>query len=227
MHQKFNFSECFPQFDAFEISYGFSGKNDSVPNINRPKQVHGTDIVEACDHKTGPLTTSRVNADGIYVARPGVPIGVVTADCVPILFANKQKTFVMAVHAGWRGICSGIVARACQFALGRFVDKADNLLVGIGPAISAKQYEVGTDVYGALEKSIGKDLLQRVCFANTNDKYQLDLVNLTKIILRSFDICSKNIQIMNSCTYSNPDIWHSYRRDGSNCGRNYNWICIP
>src|ERR1051325_8080967 len=103
------------------------------------KQVHGDHIVEVHDTKmkeTG-------EADGMITATPGIFLGVLTADCVPVLFLVPTKKVVGAVHAGWRGTLAGIAEKAVRRLVENYRADLRDIEVALGPAIGSCCYEVG------------------------------------------------------------------------------------
>ena len=94
-------------FFRSNISYGFIGKKSyDYSFMKRVKQVHGTKIVECLDNNSD-LTSCE--ADGLYTKQSGITLAIKTADCLPILFQVNNSNLIMAVHAGWRGLSSGII----------------------------------------------------------------------------------------------------------------------
>ena len=85
----------------------------------------------------GPYPSKR--ADASYSRTPGTVCAVMTADCLPVLFCNRAGTEVAAAHAGWRGLCEGVL----EETVARFADKAENIMAWLGPAIGPQAFEVG------------------------------------------------------------------------------------
>jgi hypothetical protein len=92
-------------------------------------------------------------ADAIVTARPGLAIGILTADCAPVLFCDGEARVIGAAHAGWRGAASGIV-EATVAAMGKLGAKPERMVAVIGPTISQKAYEVGADF---VERFVGEE----------------------------------------------------------------------
>lgn len=101
------------------------------------RQVHGTRILEA-----GP---GEPEADGVWTGEPGRPCAVLTADCLPVLMARSDGAAVGAFHAGWRGLCDGIL----QKAVATLAPRGEPLAAWLGPAICPHCYQVGEDLYQA------------------------------------------------------------------------------
>ena len=171
-------------------------------------QVHGTKLVEAM-----PDEYTRT-ADGCYSSNKNQVCSVMTADCLPVLLCNKAGTQVAAVHAGWRGLASGIVANA----LALFDDRAADVMVYLGPAISNSHFEVGIDVLEAFfEASLSEAHLNSVSLAFSPSvsrpmKYQANIYALAKAELNELGVTA--IYGGDYCTYRDSDRFYSYRRDG-------------
>src|SRR5439155_7819585 len=118
----------------------------------RAHQVHGADVlIRRVGDAPGP--PRRDDADIIVSNDPTVAIAIQTADCVPILIADRRTGAVAAAHAGWRGLAARVPQRAVE-ALGReFGSRPADLVAAIGPSISAPRYEVGRDVWTRFEQS--------------------------------------------------------------------------
>ena len=226
---KIDESKTIKQFDDLGVSYGFWGKDQQDPmelsELNRPIQVHEKNIVES----TFEGEVAGVKADGVYTTLVDHRISVVTADCLPILLVDQDKSMVMAVHAGWRGLAAGIVSEAVQIFLKKQID-SKHLHIALGPCISQECYEVGEDVISAVRDSttiISSDELDCCITKSVNDgKFMLDIALLGLMQLNSLGVKLGNISVVRNCTYKNEDEWFSYRRDGKQAGRNYAWLSI-
>ena len=126
------------------IAHGFSTREDLAPEAVLPgaplvlaKQVHSAVAIGVI----GPWPGVRAEADALVTGRPGLLIGIVTADCAPVLLADAQAGVVGAAHAGWRGALSGIIENtvAAMEALGA---RRDRIAAAIGPTIAQASYEV-------------------------------------------------------------------------------------
>jgi len=216
------------QFDQHGIKYGFVGKVGTPPAFDRPNQVHGTEIIVADPRTTGPAAAARSDGDGILTQARAYPVGVLTADCLPVLLADQRKTMAMAVHAGWRGLAAGIMRAALLMFRDGSITPSE-ILVGIGPAISGANYEVGIDVINAMsgpDCGLSKSQIMSCYNPGRRDHYQLSIAKIAELVLTNAGVPAKNIQIVDSCTFANPNLWHSYRRDKPNVGRNHSWISL-
>ncbi len=170
-------------------------------------QVHGTDVVCSRAQPAAPV------ADGCYSRESGVACGILTADCLPVLFCDRAATVVAAAHAGWRGLAAGVLHNTV-----RAMDVApENILVFIGPAISQPYFEVGPEVldqfvtssWGSCDTSAIKS-----CFIETanTDRLHGSLVQLARVHLAQLGV--KHVYGGDQCSYADAERFYSYRRDG-------------
>jgi YfiH family protein len=162
-------------------------------------QTHSSNIIS--------LDVNRDNfsADGSYTSMRNKICTILTADCVPILLCDANGTRIAAIHAGWKGICGGIIEKA----INEFSNPA-SILVWIGPCISSQYYEVGSDVY---TKCLAHSARLKSAFEQVNeDHWYCNLNNLVKIILENSGVGS--IYECGLCTYEEDSLFYSYRRDG-------------
>lgn len=216
--------------DWNDIPHGFVGRQilpGSIPDqLRRCRQVHGIKIVDAATIPSKVSgETPAPEGDGIYTTVPGVPCGVQTADCLPLLFRSTGKPFVAAVHAGWRGLTMGILAET--LALYRRMGDPRELMVAIGPAIGSPRFEVGPEVVTALSQTsmgLEPEQLSLVLTKGRNDRWHADLAAAAALQLTNLGIPPGQIYIMRSCTWDDQTRWFSYRREGKGCGMNISWI---
>jgi YfiH family protein len=177
------------------------------------KQVHGDDIAEIVDtsiKETGP-------ADAMVTAKSNVFLGVLTADCVPILIIAPKQRFAAAVHAGWRGSLAGIAAKAVSYLADRHNVVPESLEAALGPAIGACCYEVGEDVAGSLIVRWGR--LAEDCISASGAKPHVDLRRLNQAILTAAGLPAERIFTAGPCTKCAAEQFFSYRREGKETGR--------
>ncbi len=164
-------------------------------------QTHGTDVVDAARTHAG------ASADGAYTRARKTVCAVLTADCLPVFVCNRQGTEVALLHAGWRGRAAGILERG----LAALQSPAAELLVWLGPAISAKAYEVGDEVR---EVFVSRDIEASAAFVpGRPGKWCLDLYGLARHRLRRQGV--RAIYGGNYCTAMQPELFFSHRRDGA------------
>lgn len=209
------FSEVrsFPLDDKGDQAFAlhFSATTESVSSsILRPKQVHGNRIVRT--------TELPADADGIWTDQRGETIGVVTADCVPVLLGVPELR-VMAIHAGWRGLASNIIARGMAMLGDPAAIKA-----WIGPCISGVNYEVGDEVIAAIEASTPGATAYACHPASNLGKWQLDVGAVAVTQLVQAGLSPANIMWMRQDTFAGP--WMSYRRSRQYNGNNVATISL-
>lgn len=166
-------------------------------------QTHSADVVIA----TQPFD-EKPKADGVVTTTQGLALAILTADCQPVLFADATAGVIGAAHAGWRGVVDGVLENTVEtmVSLGA---KRDTIQAVVGPCISQPAYEVGQEF---LEEFMDRDSRYSRFFVNgtTAGKYQFDLPAFGVNALRSAGI--KNAEWIKACTYSDADLFYSYRR---------------
>jgi YfiH family protein len=171
-------------------------------------QVHSPKIVCADDvaaHKV-------VAADASWTERPGTVCAVLTADCLPVLLCDAAGTRVAAVHAGWRGLASGILERSLKVFINAGI-AADQIKVWLGPAIGPAAYEVDAMVRTAF---LQLEPACENCFMETRPgHWQFDLYAAASALLAAQGVT--DISGGGWCTYSDTR-FYSYRREQT-CGR--------
>ncbi|GLT18105.1 laccase domain protein [Vibrio zhanjiangensis] len=173
-------------------------------------QTHSTTVLEV-----SAIGQDVLNADGVYTKQVGVVCSAMTADCLPVLLTDTLGTQVAAVHAGWRGLANGII----ENALAKFDGQ---VIAWIGPAISASAFEVGQDVFDAFVAH-NSSASQAFKPTQVHDKWLADMNILVTQRLNSLGV--RGVYYSNMCTYSEPERFFSYRRDGIT-GRQATFIWI-
>ncbi|MED5374500.1 MAG: polyphenol oxidase family protein [Myxococcota bacterium] len=178
-------------------------------------QVHADEVIRV-QTGAGPLDTVGA-ADALITDRPGVPIAVRTADCVPILLAAPGA--VAAVHAGWRGTTAPIippaVAALCELA----GCPPSELRAAIGPCISLASYEVGPEVVRALT-----NLDLHVCVdRSATGRTHVDLARANRLLLHRVGV--QRVEVLGHCTLRD-DRFYSHRGQGPSTGRQAAWISL-
>lgn len=162
-------------------------------------QVHSNKVITSNEWQVG------TQADAIVSTVPNHVCSIMTADCLPILFCNKLGTSVAAIHAGWRGLASGII----EETLLRFPDDPSNIIAWLGPAIGPEQFEVGHDVYNAFSAPYFD---RRRAFIKTDaDHYFGNIFQLARQELNHLGITA--ISGGEYCTKSMSDQFFSYRKN--------------
>jgi YfiH family protein len=185
-----------------------------------PFQTHGSEIREI-NQTFLELSTEEKHqylsgVDAIVTQLPGICVGVTTADCVPLLFFDPMKQVVAAVHAGWRGTCAGIAGRTVRFMVDTYGSRPADILVAIGPSISAEVYEVGAEVVDEF-KAAGFDLSEIIEIRN--NAIFLNLWKANQQLLVKAGIQDNHIEIAGICTFTEHERFFSARRLGIKSGR--------
>ncbi len=171
------------------------------------QQVHGNRVVRAEAAESDPV------ADACWTDRKGAVCAVLTGDCLPVLFCSRLGDRVAAVHAGWRGLLGGVLEAAIA-AMG--IDPA-HLLAWLGPAIGPGAFEVGPEVRSAYlaDAASVTQAATEACFVESVLRpgyYFADLFQLARIRLVACGLTE--VHGGGICTFSDPDRFFSYRRDG-------------
>ncbi|MBI5182354.1 MAG: peptidoglycan editing factor PgeF [Nitrospirae bacterium] len=147
----------------------------------------------------------------------GIAIGVVTADCVPVLIVDKVKRVVAAVHAGWRGTLKRIAQKTVKSMAVNFGSRPQDMVAGIGPSIGLCCYEVDDEVAGPMKKEF--KYAEKYTIYKMKNKWHLDLQSINKEQLVEAGLMEGNINTTELCTACHSDLFYSYRRDGAGTGR--------
>lgn len=175
------------------------------------RQVHGVHVACLPAHEREP------EADAAWTSEPGVSCAVMTADCLPVLFSALDGTAVAAAHAGWRGLANGVL----EATIAAMPVAPRNLQAWLGAAIGPDAFEVGPEV--------------RACFVDQHadfatafrpgrgDRWMADIYALARARLQRVGVTA--IYGGSRCTFSEPDVWFSFRR-APRCGRMASLIWI-
>ena len=168
-------------------------------------QIHSPDVVVA-EKPWDPANRPRV--DGIVTRTKGLAIGISTADCGPVLFADREANVIGAAHAGWRGAFSGIL-EATIAAMEKLGASRARMAAALGPTISQPNYEVGTDL---VERFVGADRGNERFFTPgaRAGHAQFDLPGY--IVDRLTRAGVGQVEDLRQCTYADPAQFYSYRR---------------
>ncbi len=202
-----------------------TGDNASCVRMNRsilaqmlpaePKwlrQVHGAAVV--CADGIDPAQPPE--ADASYTKTPGVVCCVMTADCLPVLLADKRGRIVAAVHAGWRSLAAGVIQKTVEAMRAEVPDLA--LRAWLGPRIGADDFEVGPEVRDAMLKTLpGAAAAFRP--APAEGKLLGDLAALAREALAQAGVPAASAADCGLSTYADRARFYSFRRDGEKSGR--------
>ncbi len=188
------------------------------------KQVHETGIEWTTERRKG-----SVEADAIATALVGLPVGVFSADCSPILLVavdgNRNGTAVMAVHAGWRGAAAKIAEKAVE-SLGQRAPGAE-LFAVVGPTIGFGAFEVGEEVVAAFPGSLERGLAKFLQVEGGKKKYLFHLAGenarqIQEAAARLNTNCT--VDVLEECTFENKERYPSFRREREKAGRMLSFV---
>ena len=163
--------------------------------------------------------------DALITNKPGILLGVLTADCVPILLFDPVCKVIAAIHAGWRGTVKNIVKITLNSMIINFNCKPENILAGIGPSISSERFEVGKEVAGEFNQLFDKNF-GTIQFNEKTGKDHIDLQKSNRVLLIREGVKPEKIENSDLCTYNNTEWFYSARRDGIQCGRFASFIML-
>ena len=214
----------FENLNIFASSVGFSREDIiSVP------QIHSNivKIVGFDEAGMGYYRNHNFTCDGYVTDKKNLPIGIKTADCVPILLEVRNEKgeviAVAAVHAGWRGtadrIAENAVKKLCELGA-----EIDNIYVAIGPCIDECCYEVGEDFSNQIENKLGQNYKNKYIKSKDNSSLFANLKGMNFEILTSAGVPSQNIDVCKYCTSCNDPLFYSHRRQKGLRGAHLNVI---
>lgn len=212
--------------EAFASALGVDARKIiSVP------QIHSADVrtVYDADAGAGVWSEAAFKCDGYVTVCRELPIGIKTADCVPILIEGRDERgipiAVSAIHAGWRGTAAKIAAVAIE-KMAEFGVKKENVYVAIGPCIGECCYEVGIDFANEINKKLGQNYENKHIKRSENGSLFADLVGMNIDILVSCGAVRDNIDVCSLCTYCEEDLFYSHRRQKGIRGSMMSVICL-
>lgn len=207
------------------------------------RQIHSTLIrtIGAAGLPSQPQAPATMRGDGLMTAEPGVLLGVQTADCIPVLVADRKRRAVAAFHAGWRGT----VHRMVENGIGRmrlvFGSRPEDLVAAIGPGIGPCCYAVGEDVLSDFESQFAyfADLFRQVQDSDAvrtkhpmlfltqrapghspiGPSLHLDLFEANRRQLLDAGLNPRAIKLVGGCTSCQPDLFFSHRASHGHAGR--------
>ncbi len=166
-------------------------------------QVHSPDVIVV----TGPFGKERPKADAMVTTTPGIALGVLAADCGPVLFADAEARVIGAAHAGWKGALTGVLEStiAAMESLGA---RRERISAELGPSIGQSNYEVGPEFMARfVSHAAGNDRYFKP--SSKPDHAFFDLNRYTVDRLRAAGV---DAGFLNRCTYADEDNFYSYRR---------------
>ncbi len=189
-------------------------------------QVHGSEVVRV--RAGGAPSHHRLDcppADALVTDRPGVTLGILTADCLPVVLALPGGAGAAAVHAGWKGSLEGVVVEAVKALAAAAGADPSVMTAGLGPCIGRCCYQVGEEVHSRFVRKWGRPFSRKV-FASA-DPWRLDLQEANRLQLLEAGLDSRKIGAVPLCTSCRRDLFFSHRRDGERTGRMLAFASLP
>ena len=187
-------------------AYVRAAAQESTMRLVTLQQVHGG-LVRDVDSEAEPLMGAEGKAllqgDGLMTRSPGQMLGVVTADCVPVLVADTRQRAVAAFHAGWRGTVARIAQRGVEAMQQRYGSRAEDMIAAIGPSIGACCFSVGNDVRRPFEDEFpfAHELFsQEIAVHGAEPKTHIDLSEANRRQLLEAGVPAENISVFAECT---------------------------
>ncbi|RBW43403.1 peptidoglycan editing factor PgeF [Psychromonas sp. B3M02] len=168
-------------------------------------QTHSNRLI-----KVSASTKQGIDADASWTTSTERTCVVMTADCLPVLITDQQGSFVAAIHAGWRGLYDGIIENSITTIRKELEIPSQQLLVWLGPCIGPEAFEVGDEVRRLFVEH--EPSATHAFIAGSPGKWFADLHALARLRLTGFP--GVNISATPLCTYNDPHLFYSYRRDG-------------
>ena len=193
--------------DELGIEHGFGTRRSEaaeIPDLALVTQVHGNTVLRV------PPLDPNARADALWTDKPGLAVGIRTADCVPVLLADSGRRAVAAVHAGWRGSAARVCERSVLELANAIQRDPGEIIAAIGPHVGPCCYEVDRPVHEAVaEDSVFS------ASASGPGHFMLDLYALNRLQLLRAGLRPEHILRVGGCSACDSTLYASYRRDGS------------
>lgn len=176
-------------------------KSEQIGWLN---QVHGIDVVELNPDNVGQIA----KADASYTCHPGIACAILTADCLPVILADREGTVVGAAHCGWRSLCGGVI----ENLVSEMAVAPETLQAWLGPAIGPTSFEVGPEVRDAFLEHDPKAVQAFRAEGARPGHFMADIYALATLRLNHLGV--SNVTGGGLCTVKDSDRFFSYRRDG-------------
>ncbi len=166
-------------------------------------QIHSPDVVTVTQDYSG----DRPKADAMVTNQPGIVLGILTADCGPVLFLDPENRVAGAAHAGWKGALGGVLESTIDAMVALGADRS-NIEVALGPSISADNYEVGPEF---VERFLDFDTAYEQFFSPSSREGHA-MFDLPALTLARLEAAGVKAEKTGHCTYADEDAFFSYRR---------------
>lgn len=188
----------------------------AVGQLIFPRQVHGDTVIRIDGSYCQRITNNPIEADALITSTPMLGIGILIADCVPLLFYDPVHQAIGVAHAGWRGTVANIALKTITAMKKQFGTHPGDLIAGIGPSIGPQHFEIG-DVVAEEFKNAFQNYEDILLYKKNKTYCNLWHANQKQLI--EAGINKQNISIAEICTYKHHDIFYSHRFSGGKTGR--------
>tara|TARA_B100000242_G_scaffold283424_1_gene245707 strand:- start:457 stop:1209 length:753 start_codon:yes stop_codon:yes gene_type:complete len=183
------------------LSYVADKMSVKINNLVLMNQTHSKKVLEIKKNNIN----KRINSDAIITKDKGIALGVLTADCVPILIFNKTNKIIGCIHAGWKGAFSGIIKNTVVKI--KRPNSKNKIYASIGPCIGKNNYEVDLDFF---KKFVKKSKKNKIYFSEKNK--QKKLFNLRKFVTNQLTELKVDVDHVNHDTFEEKNNFFSFRR---------------
>ena len=187
-------------------------------------QVHGSEILVIDQPNPDVSHFQRVDSDAIITNQRNILVGILVADCFPVIIYDQKRHVAGVVHLGWRGTAVGLLGRTIKAMCELFACCPEDLSVAVGPGIAEHSYEVDRPVRDAFRQ--GTDQWNRIATEVSLGHWQLDLQKSILLQLDEAGIHSSAVDLVKECTCCHKEILFSYRRDNGRTGRQMGFILL-
>ncbi len=188
------------------------------------KQVHGTDILLIDEPNPDLSHFLNVECDTVVTNQPGIMIGVLTADCYPVVIFDPVQRAAAVIHVGWRGAAAGILGKTVESLQSSFGSRPEQLVAAVGPGIGAHKYEVDRPVRDAFRRGSGH--WEKIAKEVELGKWHLDLRKSALLQLGDAGLDPSRVEAADECTCCHRELFFSYRRDGGVTGRQLGFVML-
>lgn len=187
-------------------------------------QVHGSDVLLVNEPNPDLSYFLSVACDAVVTDQPKIMVGILTADCYPVLLVDPQRKVAGVVHVGWRGAAYGLIEKTIQVMHAEYGCQPEQLLAAVGPGIGAHAYEVDRPVRDAFRHGAGRwdEISAEVALG----KWHLDLRRCCELQLNAAGLLPHKIEIARECTCCHRETLFSHRRDKGQTGRQLGFVLI-
>lgn len=186
------------------------------------QQVHGSDILLIDEPNPDLSHFLGVECDAVITDRPGIMIGILVADCFPVLLFDPARRVAATVHVGWRGAAAGLLGKAVKAMQNSFGCRPEQIAAAIGPGIGAHRYEVDRPVRDAFRLGAGD--WEKIAEEVALGKWHLDLKLSCQLQLEAAGLDPAHLEVAAECTCCHKELFFSYRRDSGKTGRQIGFI---